>query len=194
MDVSYLQTKLEFCLIDTSILLSRCKMLEQSSRSAPAYNDKRYFPFYFALGTQVQPKKVIQIGCKLGLIGASFLQGCKTVESWTGMDQAVGSPPVSIIQSNLKMFGPKHVEHHLINGDLPDLDEKFDLAFLTEKYDGEQMSEYMDYLWKHLRPEGLLAVDYIQEDGAKAFNSFCRVKNREPICFDTRYGLGILTR
>jgi hypothetical protein len=46
-----------------------------------------------------------------------------------------------------------------------------------------------------LQPEGLLVVDYINDKGTRqVFDKFCRVKNREPVIFNTRYGVGMVNR
>jgi predicted O-methyltransferase YrrM len=199
MNAEYLQSKLDNHFISSSVLLGKCKLIDSTSQEAPAFSDPRYFPFYYYLGTQVSPKSVLQIGAKLGLIGACFNQGCKTVEKWLAMDAYEGRPPANIIESNLKMFGKAKVGFMLLNNSLLDmnsnLDYSIDLGLLTEKYDKEKTRKYMEFLWRHLKPEGLLVVDYIHDDTVRSsFDDFSRVKNREPVVFNTRYGVGIVTR
>jgi hypothetical protein len=201
MDSSLLNEKLGSNLLSSSVLLGQAKMLDLSSRESPAFNDPRYFPFYYHLGSQVSPKVVCQIGCKLGLIGACFLQSCRSTEEWLAMDAMVDNvkPPASIITSNLSLFGKAKVNFMLLNDSMLKMDGVkgfvFGMGLLTEKYSPEKTQLYLDFLWKYLSSEGLLVVDYIQDDAVKGvFLDFCRVKNREPLLFDTRYGVGIVNR
>jgi len=67
------------------------------------------------------------------------------------------------------------------------------MAFISEPCD--KIFDQLEFLWNQLRSEGLLVIDYIQNDVINdAFLSFCRVKNREPKSFNTRYGVGIIKR
>jgi hypothetical protein len=201
MDAVYLNEKLDRGFLDSNHLLGSLKFLDVSSKDTPAFGDPRYFPFYYYLGTQTTPKSVVQIGAKLGLIGACFMQGCKTVEDWLAMDSYDIKPPASIITSNLKRFGQTEGKYGfmLLNDSMLEMnnnpDYRIDMGLLTEKYNAEKTSRYLEFLWRYLNPEGLLVVDYIQEADVKdSFKAFCRVKNREPEVFETRYGVGVITR
>ncbi len=178
--------------ISTDVLLSGVKVLDATSKSSPAFNDPRYLPFYCRLGCVFKPKQVIQIGPKLGLVGASFLKGCRTTEKWTviGDNQSVSS----IVASNLKLDRELNIEFWQLNDFLKVKDILLkDMALLSEPYD--KIFDHLEFLWSQLRPEGLLVIDYIQNDVInEAFLSFCRVKNREPKLFNTRYGVGIIKR
>jgi hypothetical protein len=68
----------------------------------------------------------------------------------------------------------------------------FDLGLLTENFGAERYLKHLDFLWKYLTPEGLLVADYINSHDV--FHEFCRVNNREPVIFNTRYGVGIIQR
>lgn len=159
----------------------------------PAYMDPAYIPFYYILGSEFpKTKSVIQIGPLLGLIGAAFMRGCVNVEEWCiANDDATAK---NIITSNLKLNALPKVTFR--DSDLKrSFDQKFDFAFLTERCELGETKMYLDFLWKHLQPEGLLVVDYIHDVAvAENFSEFCRVKNREPVFFKTRYGVGIITR
>ena len=195
MDMSIINKKLDSGIMQSSTLLSRAKFIDISSKESAAFNDPRYFPFYYYLGSQISTKKVCQIGSKLGLIGLCFLQGNKTVENWLVLEKQIKDIkiPFNIIKSNFFISGNKNVELNYIN--LSECNKKFELCMLTEKYNCEEIKHYLEYLWSSLSPEGLLVVDYIQDDAVKdVFFDFCRVKNREPMIFNTRYGVGILTR
>lgn len=207
MNAEYLSSRLDNPTISSDILLAQVKLLDSSSRESPAFNDPRYLPFYYHLGQATSPKKVEQIGPKLGLIAACFLQGCPTVEDWSSMDTMLDGkrPPMSIINSNIKKFfkGKLNSEHQTFcfgvhpNNLLIEtgVDYTFDMGLLTDQYSPEHTQIMLDYFWKHLNPSGLLVVDYIHDEAVgEVFRTFCRVKNREPLVFSTRYGVGIVTR
>lgn len=194
MDAAYLKSKLTHSLMRSETLLGMVKVLDRSSRETPAFNDPKYLPFYYHLGTQCTPKKVIQIGSKLGLIGACFSQGCKTIESWLVIDEHSDSPPQNIIRSNLLMYSEAMIVYRLFDEKLFE-DNSADLCLLTEKYSLAATERYMELLWDSLSSEGLLVVDYIHDEAMKkSLTEFCKVRNREPVLFDTRYGLGVVNK
>lgn len=203
MDAALLRTKLDTGQLDPSVLLSRTKQLDPSSRESPAFSDPRYLPFYYYLGQVTTHQKIDQVGTKLGLIAACFMQGRAGPVYWLGADAYDNGvrPPTTVINSNMKMFAKAgsqvahmlfHPQSYLIDGDAA---YRTDMALVTEKYSVEHTKIFLESFWAHLRPEGLLVVDYIHDDAVRgAFTEFCRVKNREPVVFDTRYGVGIVTR
>lgn len=200
MDRELLQRNLDDGHITSEILLSGTKLYSESSRDSILYKDNRYLPFYYHLGKQLQPKEVVQIGPVLGLVGACFLRSCQTVEHWL----AIGNGEKhcgAIIKDNLVLHTKYQGTWGHINymGLIPEMlepqiesDIKYDLGFLTESFDEGRYRKYLDFLWTHLASEGLLVADYISSNSV--FHDFCRVKNREPMIFDTRYGVGIVQR
>lgn len=199
-DFATLCSKLDKLYISTDILLGSVKLLDSSSRNTASFNDNRYLPFYYYLGKEIKhPISVIQIGTKLGLVGACFMQGCSHVADWhaieDGSDQRF---PTNIIKSNLKKYckGISDLETTIATiSDDSSEDDFYDIAFLSEKYDKDNIQSYLEFLWHRLKPEGLLVVDYIQNEvNLDVFKGFCRVKNREPKILDTRYGVGIIVR
>lgn len=194
MDAAYLKSKITNSFMRSETLLGMVKILDRSSRETPAYNDPKYLPFYYHLGTQCTPKRVIQVGSKLGLIGACFSQGCKTIERWLAIDEYSDNPPHNIILSNLRMYSEANIAYRLFDNGLF-VDNDADLCLLTEKYSLAATERYIELLWKSLRSEGLLVVDYIHDEATKkSFTEFCKVRNREPVLFDTRYGLGVVNK
>lgn len=203
MDAELIRNQLNLGLMTTEILLSNVKLVDESSRNTGDYKDRRYLPFYYHLGKQLKSKRVYQIGAKLGLVGACFLQSCKTVEFWLAMDHD-RDLTARIIISNLKLHTKYRddplpgtiaymgLNDHMLEKEGPTNSESFDLGLLTDNFGEERYLRHLDFLWRHLSPEGLLVADYIAENNA--FHDFCRVKNREPVIFNTRYGVGIIQR
>lgn len=193
MNAAQLRAKLDSGLVSCQILLGRAKLLDQRSSDSAAYNDSRYLPFYYHLGAATCPSVVCQIGSRLGLVGACFLQGCKGVREWRVWDvPEEGRPASGFVEPNLRGFGAAEVHA----GGWPAAWEGLaDVALLTGHYGAARTAECLAFLWERLRPEGLLAADYIEDDDVgQVFRQFARVKNREAEVFRTRYGVGILTR
>jgi predicted O-methyltransferase YrrM len=194
-DFNSVREQLKTRLISSEALLSGTKMLDEGSRQSPQYKDAWYLPFYYHLGKQIAPVSVLQIGAKLGLVGACFLRSCQSVNVWVAMDEG---PSGRFVTSNLRLnSNPLRVQHTYVpfkeNLECEE-DDAFqcDLALLTEDYDSERYRKYLEFLWRYLKPEGLLVADYISSHDV--FQEFCRVANREPELFSTRYGVGIIQR
>jgi hypothetical protein len=206
MDAELIRRQLELGLMSPQNLLAGTKLLDESSRNAGDYQDFNYMPFYYHLGKQLTPKVVYQIGAKLGLVGACFLTSCKTVEQWLAMDQD-RDLSARIIESNLKLhtkycdnatpggpIGYMGLSDGMLEMTTPHTKDftGFDVGFLTENFGEERYLKHLNFLWKFLKPEGLLVADYITAHDV--FHEFCRVKNRKPVIFNTRYGVGIVQR
>lgn len=186
MDIVEIQKKLTIGAMSSRILLSCTKVFDESVRSCSIYADNRNFPFYYYLGQQVKPKKVIQVGPYLGLPAACFLQSSRSVKEWL----CVGERS-RITESNIKL----HCKGWVVLVDWGSSfyeQNKSDIAFLSQQFSKEETMEYMEFLWDHLESEGLLVVDYIT--ASNAFAGFCKVKNRTPIIFQTRHGIGVVQR
>ena len=64
-----------------------------------------------------------------------------------------------------------------------------------EKFDAKKLMEYMEFAWSSLKTDCFLIVDYVKEKELnETFVSFFNIKNRKPFLFNTRYGVGVLTR
>ena len=183
--------------ISTDVILPHVKVNSATSKESPEFNDPRYLPFYYRLGNAIQPEFSVQIGSKLGLVGAAFLRSCKSIKEWYICEK--NTPNHRMVESNLKLYGcTKIVFQTDLDYDKLDFEKprlSADIAFLSESFDHKTSDIYLDFLWNCLKPEGLLVVDYIEnKTTSESFYKFCVVKNRKPILFKTRYGIGILTR
>lgn len=188
------EEKFEKHSISTDVVLPGVKLLDHTSRFSPGFTDTKYLPFYYRLGCELNPNNVIQVGSNLGLVGAAFLRGCKTVHEWVVFDTFVNSS--NIVISNLNLFGNLKVSYHLFDLSYRSkLQESFDLAFLSQFFGPKETDIFLDFLWSQLKSEGFLVVDYVEHDYVKeSFFNFCKIKNREPFLFKTRYGVGIIKR
>ena len=81
-----IKDKFEKSNISTINIIPKIKLADISSKLSPAFNDPKYLPFYYKLGSELAPSNVLQIGSSLGLIAAVFTKSCKTVEDWFIVD------------------------------------------------------------------------------------------------------------
>jgi len=195
MDVQLLKAKLDRG-IPLNILLSAAKFLNSQSRESPELTDPSNLPFYYYLGLQCRPSNVIQVGPRLGLPALCFLQGCRSVKEWVVLDWGAGTYARTIMCNvQQKLLG----QYNYWVGDIDLLrskigDKRWDLSLVTEQCETD-LNIYLGDLWKNLENGGLLVVDYLSVDSVnKAFHEFCRVKNREPIIFETRNRIGIVKK
>jgi hypothetical protein len=180
-DADLLKSKLSKGLLPTRTLFRQAKLLNLYEESAE-YHDSRYYPFYYYLGTQICPKRVLQIGMQAGLIAHCFLQSCQTVEQWNYYD--CDSSFGSVVEMNTAIY--LHRDFGLVRR-IPELKphDCFDLIIISVPED------YFKVAWEHLNPQGLLIADYIKTDKIKiALDRF----TDKAIIVDTRYGTAIIER
>lgn len=186
MDIAAIKQKLLNGAMSSRILLSRTKVFDELARSCSIYADNRHFPFYYYLGQQVKPKKVMQVGPYLGLPAACFLQSARSVKEWLCVGERT-----RITESNIQLHCKGWVVMVEWSSSFYE-SYKSDIAFLSQQFTKEETMVHMEFLWDHLEPEGLLVVDYITV--SNAFVEFCRVKNRTPTIFQTRHSIGIVQK
>lgn len=174
--------------ISTEVILSKIKLLNSNFRNHPSFNDNKYFPFYYRLGCEIDPTSVCQIGPVFGLIGAAFLKGCKSVNEWVIFDKKS-----SIVFSNIKGSMELDVEFcdlHQNNYK----DNYFKFGMISDNLSGSSRTlDCMYFIWDKVCKNSYILVDYIC-DQKDDFYKFCSIKNREPVFFNTRYGVGIIKK
>jgi hypothetical protein len=177
-------------------------VIDEESRKTSAYTDPTYVPFYYYLGTQIQPKTFLEIGFRLGLLSGCFLKGCQSVDTFLGFQEETEEfYSFRLGRANIRSVFKKDFQFYLgkINDEIF-LDEvgkrKWDLIVINEEKDYDTHRLYLDILWEHLPFEGLIVMDYIKshEPSKKAYEDFCKIQNREPIIFGTRYGTGVIEK
>ena len=178
MDFDRLTRRLGNSTLPPSVLLCKAHFPNDFCKAAAALNDPRYLNFYYYLGMELGEVRVCEPTFTHGLQGACFLQGCATTVEYLGLS------------GDFNQFADKTIRE-VYGGDfqiekVTDRDN-WDVVLITEE-GGD-----FEFWWERLRPGGLLVVDYI-DSGNKSFSTFCKVRNREPKRFDTRYGTNILVR
>lgn len=205
-DLNKIKTEIEDKLktekISGRILLDRFKVLNESSRNTIAYNDSKYAPFYYYLGTMINPKNIAEIGFRFGLLSGCFLMGCNNVENFAAFQQKTDyyySPRTG--KDNIKKYFKKKFDVYV--GKI--LDEEWDkiynsvgrdLVFINEKTTYDLHMAYLDFLWPNINDDGLILVEYLNshEETKESYYNFCKIVNRIPFIIETRYGIGVIKK
>lgn len=186
-------------LVSSRILLDRLRVIEESSRKSGAYQDPSYFPFYYHLGKFVSPKSITNIGFRLALHTCCFLKSCKSVVQINAFERRQNefySPKLAL--ANIKDINKK-IKVNFHYGKIIDfvyMKNKVDMVLFNEQINQDKMQESFELMWELVNFDGLYVVDYIDsnENVKNAFESFCKIINREPVYIKTRYGIGIVQK
>jgi len=193
MDIQSLQLDLK---ISARALLASFRFLTEESRLTGAYQDPLYFPFYYYLGQKVDAKNLIEWNFNLGLYGGCFLKGNDTVENMFSFHEKTEEFYSSRIGiSNIKNHYHKNFE--ICEGTIDEAQERlaqdsWDVAIVNGEVSRKEQISRLEILWEHIKLDGLIVVDYISSNCG--FEDFCHIKNRVPVIFDTRYGIGIIQK
>jgi hypothetical protein len=197
-----LNDKLRKGTIPSKILLDKFAVIEESSRKTSAYTDPKYAPFYYYLGSMFKPKNIVEIGFRLGFLSGSFLKGSKNVETFLAFQEKT-----DVFYSN--RLGKSNIRQNYRGdfdfycGKITDAEfekklfnYKWDMVIINEEVNYDIHRQYYDILWEHIALDGLIVSDYIisHKPAGKAFEDFCKIKNKEEIKFNTRYGVGVIQK
>ena len=199
---TYLYEKLKKRL-PSHIFLDRMRLIDESSRQSLAYNNPTYVPSYYWLGTILQPKTLVEVGFRLGLLSGNFLKSCKTVSYFLAFQESKNGEFYSdrLGKGNIKdaYKGNFYIHVGTCNDDvfvtkLKSLE--IDLAIINEEVSYDKHRQYYDLLWPQMAKNGIIIVDYLNKykPSMVAFNDFCTSVNREPCYVQTDYGLGMVIR
>jgi len=185
------------------VLLDNLRLIDEASRKTSAYTDPLYLPCYYHLGALIQPKNIIDIGFRLGLFSSCFLKSCKTVKHIFGFQEKTEEyyscrlGKANVLQIAKKVKIDIHVGTTLDEEFITKLHgNKWELCFINQEAGYDKHMSYLDLVWPQMELDGFIVMDYItrHQPAKRAFFDFCKSKNREPVAFQTRYGLGIIQR
>ena len=191
-----LQEDLKKKTISPRALLSDFRFLTEESRLTGAYQDPLYFPLYYYLGRRSPAKNLIEWNFNLGLYGGCFLKGNDTVENVFAFHKKTEEFYSSRIGvSNIGNHYQGNFE--ICNGTVEEAQEvlgkdSWCAAIVNGEVPHKEQISRLEILWEHIKLDGWIIVDYIESDSG--FEDFCRIKNRVPIVFNTRYGIGIIQK
>jgi hypothetical protein len=188
--------------LTSRVFLDRMRVLDEDSRKSAAYNDPKYIPFYYWLGSMIQPNSLVELGFRLGLFSANFLRGCKSVEKFLGYQEKTAefySPKLGRANVKDHYKGPADIYVGSINDEAFEKllgATKWQCAIINEEVGYDRHREFLDVLWSKLDVDALIVMDYVNrhKPATEAYMDFCRIKNREPVTINTRYGVGLIKR
>lgn len=198
-----LRPEFERQLVPSKILLDSFRLSDEASRKIGAYQDPRYLPFYYHLAKFCTPKSLLEIGFRLGLASGCFFKRCDTVEKFLAvqapLDGGFYSPRLA--KANIRDVYKGDFDFYLGEFTDPDFLQKmsgpWDLAFINEDTNHDKHKNCLDLVWNKLAHNGLMVVDHVRKDNKAvrdSLESFCKIHNRTPAYFNTRYGTAIVQK
>ncbi len=196
----FIEEKIKKQFITSKLLLGKCRLIDENSRSSSAFIDPSYLPFYYYLGRYMNAYSVMEIGFRLGLSATCFLRACSSVKNYFAFQEKLDTfYSFRLGVKNVKDFYKGKIETHYgqINDDkMKNNNNLFDLCIINEEKDYDKHLSYLDYVWERTNYDGLIIMDYINfyDSARRAYFDFCNIKNRDPIIVKTRYGVGLIKR
>lgn len=185
---SALEKDLDKSLISSNVLYNDCLFVSESSKKAPAFLDSRYLPLYYHLGKYIKPLTILEVGVGLALQSTALLKTSKSVVKYIGINSSKTDEPYA--QYNLrKNFGGEIEFSKEIKG-------HWDLALVNDFSPYMDERSMLEEAWIGLSLGGLLVVDYVgrNPEVERAFNDFCKTKNRDSVIVKSRYGTGLVEK
>ena len=197
-----LMTDLDRQLVGSKVLLQSFRLIDETSRRTAAYADPRFAPFYYHLGKYVQPRKLLCVGLRLGLLPGCFLKSCDSVESILAIEaqrDTYYSPRLATknIRQHFKGdFRFKTASLENPSNQSPFDDDVWDMTIVDEEFDYDVCRIVLDKIWDNTAEGGLIVVDYLEsaQPNGKAFRDFVKIHNRTPVEFSTRYRVGVVEK
>ena len=180
-------------------LLDRLAVANETTRKTAGYQDPLFTPFYYHLGKHVEPKTLVEMGYGLGLLSSCFLTSCKSVKHFLAFEPASDSfysPRLATV--NVRRFYKGDLDFYCGKAtDTAFMDQLCPCEVASVHYESslDDMRCCLDLLWEHLESDGFIVMDYLSKHpGQEAFDTFCKIVNRKPVFFETRYGTGIVQK
>jgi predicted O-methyltransferase YrrM len=184
--------------LPSSIFLSNMRFLDESSRFTAAYQDPSYIPFYYFLGTFIKPKKVIEIGFKLGLFSGNLFKGCKETTKFLAFQEEKSEfYSARLAKSNVK----DNYKGELVVcvGSLPEFEalvnqDQWDCVIFNEETSYDKGRQYLEIVWHKLNLNGIIVIDHLSKHNQELYKDFCKIKNRQETVVQTRYNVGLIQK
>lgn len=194
--------RIKRCSLSGRTILSTFRMMDESLRDSSIYSDNRYAPFYYILGQEMPVKNVIEFGFGIGIASGCYVRGCSMVENiltFQETGKVYYSPRMGI--HNLKNYFKGTLDVHVgrIYDDAFVLKARsceWNLAIMNDGSDYNNLMECMEFAWEILSIDGTLVVDRVMSDDQvkSAYSDFCRRKGRGLKLFETKFGVGVITK
>lgn len=176
------------------------RVINEKDRRASAYTDPHYIPFYYHLGKFLKPTSIVEVGLRLGLVGAAFLTSCQTVEEYLTLQWSNGEEYYSsrLAKANIRDHYRGLLYTHAGSIDNEEFASRlesrtWDLAVVNDELSYDDQLLVLETLWPRISPGGYLVCDYVKSHPPvrKAWDGFCASRRLKPEFIDTRYGVSI---
>lgn len=185
------------------VLLNTARLINENDRRASAYTDPNYIPFYYHLGKLIKPKSVVEIGVRLGLTGSALTWSCGSVERYLALQESNATDYYSIrlaranIRDHFKGELYTHVGSVEDEGFSAMLEaQEWDLAIINDEVGYDRHLLFLETVWERIAMGGWLVCDYVESHrpAKRAWDGFCKARNRTPEFISTRYGVSIVQK
>jgi hypothetical protein len=180
-------------LVQSSVVLNGFLFLDSWVMKSSAFVDPSYLPFYYYLSKYVHPRNLLEVGFSLGLHSGAFLRANDSVERFLAY-QSLNEQPCRLGSKNIWLVYKG--DFKLFVGSLMDCPLKehtWDLVLWDKRLPYDEARSGMDRVWDNMSLDGWFVFERFTDDN-RAFLDFCKVHQREPVVFPTRYGVGIIRR
>lgn len=185
------------------VLLNSARLINENDRRASAYTDPNYIPFYYHLGKLIAPKTVVEVGVRLGLTGTALTRSCLSIQHYLALQETNGEEYYSIrlAKANIRDHFKGDLYTHVGSVDDDEFSARleaheWDLAIINDEVGYDRHLLLLETLWERMSMGGWLVCDYIQSHSParKAWDGFCKARNRTPEFISTRYGVSIVQK
>ncbi len=163
-----LREKLKKGNLTSRLLLKRFRFIDDAMRQKSAYLDPKGMPFYYYLGEELKPQRIVSVGGHLALEASCCALGAKSKEiALFGQDES------RFAKANVKLSGAKVGAAN------------WDLAIVFSDF-----CDHLDLIWGGLTLGGHLCV----VNAEQAMLDFAKIKNRAPEFIKARDSVGLLRK
>ncbi len=189
--------------INPRVLLNSARLIDEADRRASAYTDPAYIPFYYHLGKLIAPKAVAEVGLRLGLTGAALTRSCVSIEQYLALQESKTDEFYStrLARANIRDHFKGELYTHVGSVDDDEFSvrleaREWDLVIVNDEVGYDHHLLLLETMWSNMSLGGWLVCDYIQSHrpARKAWDGFCKARNRTPEFVSTRYGVSIVQK
>ncbi len=198
--VQKINERLESGLLPAHILMSRMRLSNESMRHSIEYTDPTHLPFYYHLGKDLAPEKLLEFGFGEGILSGCLLLSCKTVKEFLAFQSAKGQEySARLGRANVKDCYDQAFDIHV--GSVDDVEflerlqaKRWDVILMHESLAYNDCMSRLRLAWANISADGLIIMDRINYDKStgQAYYDFCKVSNRNPVTCNSKYGVGLI--
>ena len=185
------------------VLLNTARLINENDRRASSYTDPNYIPFFYHLGKLIAPKSVVEVGVRLGLTATALTRSCLSVTQYLALQELNGEDYYSVRLAKANIHDHFKGELYTHVGSVDDEEfsarlesQEWDLAIINDEVGFDRHFLWLETLWERLALGGWMVCDYVESHrpARKAWDGFCKGKNRTPEFINTRYGVSFVQK